>query len=252
MTYTVGDNCQTALLDNSRFCHNCGNNTNTPTGKPFIYLATFMTGRKFNFASGNITCYITFAHCHASFVCINLYTVEEEASSNDNETVRERELIEHYFHIGYSYEVIVDFLKKHHGLNMSLSSLKRRLRKYGLKKRNSCVDETIIRNLVRVEMANAGEQSGYRTIWHALRLIHHVHPPRRLVAQILRELDPDACIARRSRKLTRRKYLSPGPNNCWHVDGMLPSNNSNRVYKINNWKLPGSWSICLYIWDVYF
>ena len=70
-------------------------------------------------------------------------------------------------------------------------------------------------------MENAGEQSGYRTIWHALRLVHKVHVPRDFVARLLKELDPQASIARRSRKLQRRKYLSPGPNHCWRVDGEL-------------------------------
>ena len=110
-------------------------------------------------------------------------------------------------------------MSKHHGISISLRTLKRRLQKFGLKKRNSGVDEETVRNLVRSEMVNAGEQSGYRTIWHALRLIHKIHPPRALVAEILRELDPEASNARRSRKLKRRKYLSPGPNYCWHVDG---------------------------------
>ena len=104
-------------------------------------------------------------------------------------------------------------------MDISLRSLKRRLQKYGLKRRNTSVNEEMIRNLIRVEMANAGEQSGYRTIWHALRLIHHVHPPRKLVSQILRELDPDESNANKSRKLKRRKYLSRGTNHCRHVDG---------------------------------
>ena len=54
------------------------------------------------------------------------------------------------------------------------------------------IDEESVRNLIKIEMANAGEQSGYRAIWHALRLIHKVHPPRDTVARILRELDPVA------------------------------------------------------------
>jgi hypothetical protein len=36
------------------------------------------------------------------------------------------------------------------------------------------IDEESVRNLIKIEMANAGEQSGYRAIWHALRLIHKV------------------------------------------------------------------------------
>ncbi len=136
----------------------------------------------------------------------------------ENEATEE-EIIRHYFHRGFSFDVILDFLCKHHGISISLRTLKRRLQKYGLKKRKCNIDEETVRNLVRSEMANAGEQSGYRTIWHALRLIHNIHPSRKLVAEILRELDPEASNARRSRRLKRRKYLSPGPNYCWHVDG---------------------------------
>ena len=131
----------------------------------------------------------------------------------------EKEIIQHYFHKGFSYDVILDFLSKH-GISISLRTLKRRLKEYGLKKiNNHVVDEEAVRQLVKSEMSHAGEQSGYRTIWHALRLFHNIHPPRAMVAKMLRELDPEASNARRSRKLKRRNYLSPGPNYCCHVDG---------------------------------
>ena len=133
----------------------------------------------------------------------------------------EKDIIQYYFHRGFTYEVILDFLQTHHGISISLRTLKRKLDKYGLKRRNNCIDDDTIRNLIKIEIANAGEQSGYRTIWHALRLVHNVHVPRDLVARLLKELDPEASNARRSRKLQRRKYLSPGPNHCWHVDGEL-------------------------------
>ena len=81
------------------------------------------------------------------------------------------------------------------------------------------MDVARVRDLVKVEMAHAGAQSGYRSIWHALRHAHNIHPPRQMVADMLRELDPEASLAHRSRRLNRRKYLSPGPNYCWHVDG---------------------------------
>lgn len=104
---------------------------------------------------------------------------------------------------------------------MNIRTLKRRLKKYGLKRKRVPLDEETVRSLVRVEMANSGEQSGYRSIWHTLRLVHKVHPPREMVAKILRELDPAASQARRARKLTRRKYSTPEPNYCWHVDGQF-------------------------------
>ena len=133
----------------------------------------------------------------------------------------EKDIIQCYFNRGFTYEVILHFLQKYHGLSISLRTLKRKLNKFGFKRRNNTIDDETIRNLVKIEMENAGEQSGYRTIWHALRLVHNVHAPRDLVARLLKELDPQASIARRSRKLQRRKYLSPGPNHCWHVDGEL-------------------------------
>ena len=45
---------------------------------------------------------------------------------------KEREVIEFYLDQGYQIEVILDFLKSYHDLEMSLSTLKRRLREYGL------------------------------------------------------------------------------------------------------------------------
>jgi len=39
------------------------------------------------------------------------------------------------------------------------------------------------------------------------------------VANLLQELNPDGTRERRRRKLTRRRYISYGPNFCWHVDG---------------------------------
>ena len=133
----------------------------------------------------------------------------------------QKEVIAYYFNCGYTYDVIIDFMNRHHGISISLRTLKRRLKEYDLKRKNVMIDEESVRNLIKIEMANAGEQSGYRAIWHALRLIHKVHPPRDMVARILRELDPVASQNRRARRLRRRRYTSQGPNQCWHVDGKL-------------------------------
>ena len=49
------------------------------------------------------------------------------------------------------------------------------------------VDEDLVQNIVRIEMQGPGQLASYRKMWHILRLKHHVHAPRRLVAQILHE-----------------------------------------------------------------
>lgn len=128
-------------------------------------------------------------------------------------------VIEKYFHLGYDYKTITDLLQVYHGITMSVRTLKRRLQSYNLVKKKINVDEDLIRNIIRSEMQGPGQLAGYRKMWHILRIKHHVHVPRRLVAQILRELDPDASKARKRNKVHCRIYHSYGPNQCWHIDG---------------------------------
>ena len=47
-----------------------------------------------------------------------------------------KELTEHYFHLGYTNEVIIEFLLAQHGVKISLATLKRRLQDYGVRRRN--------------------------------------------------------------------------------------------------------------------
>ena len=133
----------------------------------------------------------------------------------------ERSLIRNYFHLGYENEVILQFLVDYHGIKMSLSTLKRRLRDCGLKRRGNEVDADQLRDIIRNEISGSGQALGYRAVWHSLRLVHGIHVPRHLVATILREIDPVGVQQRRRRRLSRRKYVSYGPNFCWHVDGNL-------------------------------
>lgn len=133
----------------------------------------------------------------------------------------ERAIIEKYFHQGYENKVILSFLASYHDICMSLATLKRRLKDYRLNRRGENVDDNRLKDLIQQEMAGPGELRGYRAIWHSLRLVHHIHVPRRRVAKILKELNPSASQQRRSRRLVRRRYSSYGPNFCWHVDGKL-------------------------------
>lgn len=130
-----------------------------------------------------------------------------------------KRLIEHYFYLGYENQVIVDFLVNHHDMKLSLATLKRRLRDYGIRRRGVEIDDQQLKEIVQSEITGPGKLRGYRAVWHALRLNHHIFVPRQRVAVVLRELDPEATAQRRSRRLARRRYISFGPNFCWHVDG---------------------------------
>ena len=127
-------------------------------------------------------------------------------------------LVTVFFHRGYPYDAIVALLERD-GVRMHVRTLKRRLKELGLKRKGANFDEALIRDKITQEMEGAGSLSGYRHIWHALRLKHHLHVPRTLVANIMKEIDPEGVEERRSRRLKRRTYVSEGPNFCWHIDG---------------------------------
>ncbi len=55
--------------------------------------------------------------------------------------------------------------------------------------------------------------SGYRSIWHALRLRHGIHVSCHMVAKIMKEIDLDGVDERKARRLHH--------NACWHIDGEL-------------------------------
>ena len=134
----------------------------------------------------------------------------------------EREIIEHYFHRGYEYKSIVLLLAKYHDLRLSERTLKRKLKDFGLKRREH-VDENLeirVRNIITEELSAGPDRlNGYRSMWHILRLRHHMNVPRQLVASIMKQVDPEGVALRKRRRLHRRTYVFPGPNFAWHVDG---------------------------------
>ena len=108
-----------------------------------------------------------------------------------------RGLIQNYFRKGFENAVIIDFLVRYHGVEISISTLKRRLQDYGLRRRRRAGDgdesrenQDRLRDTISHEMSEAGELRGYRSIWHSLRLEHGINVPRALVAEIMRDIDP--------------------------------------------------------------
>ena len=132
----------------------------------------------------------------------------------------ERDVIEHYFHLGYTNEIILEFLKRFHHIKISLRTLKRRLRSFGLRRKgNIMIDEARIRAVIIRELSGPGRLQGYRSMWHTLRIKCNLHVPSVVAARLVPEIDPSASMQRRRRRLPRRQYFSYGPNFCWHVDG---------------------------------
>ena len=127
-----------------------------------------------------------------------------------------------YFYAGFPYKTILSLLKKYHDVDISLRTLMTRLETLNLKRRGNTIDENVVRQCIEFEVeSSAGNLRGYRSIWHTLRLKYHLQVPRRTVANILHEIDPEASMIRQQRKLVRRRYLAYGPNFSWHVDGEM-------------------------------
>ena len=102
----------------------------------------------------------------------------------------EREIIEYYFHKGFEYKNIFLFLQRYHGVHgirLSERTLKRRLKDFDLKRRE-LVDENVegrARDIIKEELSAGPDRlNGYRTMWHILRLRHHINVPRQLVTSI--------------------------------------------------------------------
>jgi len=132
----------------------------------------------------------------------------------------QKNIIETYFLAGFEYDTIITFLERVHDIHISLSTLKRRLRDYGLKRRNSAdLNQNEVRNIIREELDGPSCMSGYRAMWHTLLLKYGLCIPRSTVQSLLKELDPVGTEERRKHRLKRRTYFSSGPNECWHVDG---------------------------------
>ena len=131
----------------------------------------------------------------------------------------EESVIRYYYRCGYTYKEILSHLSRRHGFLISKSTLLRKLKSYGLQRRsyNNTCHEDLRRRLEEI-VNGPGSCGGYRTVWHTLQL-EGWQIPRTVVANLLKEIDPDGTEFRKARRLKRRKYRNPGPNYAWHIDG---------------------------------
>ena len=119
---------------------------------------------------------------------------------------KEEPLITYYFKQGYEYDVILLFLSKFHGIEMSLRTLKNRYKSLGLRRRSAHFHKTEVRARIQQELDGPGCLSGYRSVWHALRR-EGFTISRQSVQILQRETDPDGCEMRRRHRLQTEAHL---------------------------------------------
>ena len=129
------------------------------------------------------------------------------------------EVIESYFHLGFTAQEIVLFLTNVHCMYISLRHLKRILRRLGCRRRGfqSNLDEVV--DVVQEELRGSGSLLGYRAMHQRLLNHHGLVTTREVVRHILRVFDPEGVEHRLRHRLRRRVYRCKGPNFLWHIDG---------------------------------
>ena len=132
----------------------------------------------------------------------------------------EEAVIKYYFNRGFEYQEIILFLAKNYNYSISYSTLLRKLKQYGLSRRNLNRENQVgdVRKRIEEIVSGPGSAGGYRSDWHTLEL-EGLRVPRIIVQLLLREIDPEGVAAPKAHRLKIRLYSNPGPNYAWHLDG---------------------------------
>lgn len=124
-------------------------------------------------------------------------------------------LIVLFFNLGMQHREILRSLALH-GFILSRRHLIRILRENRLCRRQFSDLEEVI-DFISEQLRGPGRHHGYR--WMYVKCLEHgLWVRKEDVRLILSELDPVSSGMRQSRRLSRRRYFSPGPNFIWHVD----------------------------------
>ena len=127
-------------------------------------------------------------------------------------------MLSDYFTKGFTYLEIQELLRVYHQQTISLSTIKRHLKKLNLFRHpleSIRTDDAISLAAVREELSGSGSNIGYRRVWAHLQKTD-LKDRREDVRRTILQNDPDGVSKRKRRKLRRRKYFSAGPNYSWH------------------------------------
>ena len=119
-------------------------------------------------------------------------------------------LIQQYVKEGFTYLEITELLNHRHGYVISLSTLKRKLRRMGIKKRSLVSARSSMQEVeaaVQTELSGSGANIGYRRVHRAL--ISQGLICRQVdVRRIIKTIDPEGVNRRRRRRLHTDEVMS--------------------------------------------
>ena len=154
----------------------------------------------------------------AILLYVSIVSISSALDPQELVGLSKEKIIHAYFLAGFPYRDILEFLLLFHNIKMTLRQLHRVLRKKNLFRKNKNTSTKEIVNSVAEEIKESGSSYGYRFV-HQKLIMKGVKSNRELVRLTLKELDPIGVRNRSTKKFTRRRYTSVGPNYMWHIDG---------------------------------
>ena len=97
-------------------------------------------------------------------------------------------LIRSYFYSGFTYAEIVLMLNTRNNIQLSVSHLKRILRKMGLKRKNLNLDIENVIHCISNELRGSGSSMGYRAMHQKLRSVYNLQVDQETVRLCLKML----------------------------------------------------------------
>ena len=156
-------------------------------------------------------------------VCISSCVLPAYTPALNKERGLDREhLIRTYFLQDFTNVEIVRLLALRHGITISVRTVKRILNRMRLKqvcRGNESPLEQIVSAILEELENSCGSFVGYRQLTRRLRRKYNLIVRRDTIMKSLRVIDPEGVERRKRRRLKRRRYVTPGPNFLWHVDG---------------------------------
>ena len=116
-----------------------------------------------------------------------------------------------YFALGLKYAEILLLLRELNGWHLSLRTLKRILKRMDLKRRTGFSDVLEVALFIQKQVLGAGSMLGYKTM-HLKCVQNGFTVTQETVRFLLHIIDPEGIALRGRRRLSRRVYLSLGPN----------------------------------------
>ena len=135
-----------------------------------------------------------------------------------------KETLEEFSRQGLQRTEILSFVTRDFGdYTWSLRTLDRRMREFSIYRTDKTVTEEDLRTAIQKELDGPGKLLGYRAMMNKIRQEHNLKVPRRIVHDMLYDLDAEGLEERRysnrNKPRVKGRFTTAGPNWVHALDG---------------------------------